>query len=177
MKKYPFFYFLFFVFFLVFLDQLLKIWVFKNQFNLFGGDWWWDNLSFFKITYLENSGMAFGFLNNSGWVVKLFLTLFRIIAVFIMFFYVFFEHKKKPVIFLFVFAMLVSGAVGNCIDSVFYDFLNLNNNAGGFLFHGKVIDMFSFSFFPPVFNLADSYITIGCVLVLIFYKKLSSISV
>ena len=167
--------FLFFIFFLVFLDQSLKIWVFKNHLSFFEPDWWWNDLGFFKMCYVENAGIAFDLLNNSGEFIKLLLTSFRIIAVVVMFVYVYLSYKKHKfsVLFLFVFSLLISGATGNSIDSVFYDFIGLNIGAQGVLFHGKVIDMFSFSFFPPVFNLADSYITLGCFLVLVFYKKLS----
>ncbi len=73
--------------------------------------------------------------------------------------------------------MLIAGAAGNCVDSVFYELFGLNVfSVGDGLFSGNVIDMFQFSFFPPVFNLADSYITVGCVLGLVFYKNLSGVS-
>jgi len=172
-------YFIVFVFVLILLDQVLKIWTFSNKEDiLFNSGWWWDSVPFFNITYLENSGMAFGLLNNSGSFVKFFLTFFRLFAVFFMFFYVFYKHSSFSFFSVLVFGLLVAGATGNCIDSVFYEYLGLNVIAvGGGLFSGNVIDMFQFSFFPPVFNLADSYITTGCVLGLIFYKNLSGVSV
>jgi len=171
-------YFFFFVFILVFLDQLLKIWVFNNQFNLFLPGWWWEKIPFFDIVYLENSGMAFGLLKQGGYWVKLFLSFFRVFAVCFMFYYVFSRYRCFSFFTLFVFGLLIAGACGNCIDSVFYEVWGLNNSdLGGGFFSGNVIDMFSFSFFSPIFNLADSFITIGCVLGLIFYKYLSGVSV
>tara|TARA_B100000579_G_scaffold126231_1_gene101832 strand:- start:133 stop:663 length:531 start_codon:yes stop_codon:yes gene_type:complete len=172
-------YFVVFVFVLILLDQLLKVWVFSNKEDiLFNSGWWWDSVPFFNITYLENPGMAFGLLKGSGSFVKFFLTFFRLFAVFFMFFYVFYKYSSFSNFTVFVFGLLVAGAGGNCIDSVFYEYFGLNVvSVGGGLFSGNVIDMFHFSFFPPVFNLADSYITIGCVLGLIFYRKLSSVSV
>jgi lipoprotein signal peptidase len=89
-----------------------------------------------------------------------------------MFYYVIKRFYFLSFFTLFVFALLISGAVGNCIDSVFYEVLGLNKeNLGGGLFSGNVIDMLRVSFFPPIFNLADSFITIGCFLGLVFYKK------
>ena len=94
-----------------------------------------------------------------------------------MFYYVIKRFYFLSFFTLFVFALLISGAVGNCIDSVFYEVLGLNKeNLGGGLFSGNVIDMLRVSFFPPIFNLADSFITIGCFLGLVFYRNLSSLS-
>ena len=172
-------YFLVFIFILVLLDQLLKIWVFSNKEDiLFGSGWWWEGVPFFNITYLENPGMAFGLLKGSGSFLKFFLTFFRVFAVFFMFFYVFNKYSSFSFFTVIVFGLLIAGAAGNCFDSVFYEYFGFNVVAiGGGLFSGNVIDMFQFSFFPPVFNLADSYITIGCVLGLVFYKNLSRLSV
>ena len=170
-------FFFVFVFLLVFLDQSLKVWVFFNQDALGFPGWWWENIPFFDIIYLENPGMAFGFLNQSGFFVKFLLSIFRVFAVFFLFFYVIKRFYFLSFFTLFVFALLISGAVGNCIDSVFYEVLGLNKeNLGGGLFSGNVIDMFRVSFFPPIFNLADSFITIGCFLGLVFYKNLSGLS-
>ena len=186
-------YFVFFVFFLILLDQVLKIWVFKNHLSFSEPGWWWEVVPGFEIRYLENSGVAFGWLKNSGFVTKFLLSFFRLLVVVFMFYFVFFKFKKLSFLSFFVFGLLVAGASGNCIDSVFYEVFNLNNsNLGGGFFSGNVIDMLHFNFvwpdwapfglgktlvFPPVFNLADSYISIGCVFGLIFYKKLSVVSV
>lgn len=170
-------FFFVFVFSLVFLDQSLKVWVFFNQDVLILPGWWWEKIPFFDIIYLENSGMAFGLLNQSGFWVKLFLSFFRVFAVFFMFYYVIKRFSFLSLFTLFIFSLLIAGAVGNCIDSVFYEVLGLNKeNLGGGLFSGNVIDMLRVSFFPPIFNLADSFITIGCLLGLVFYRNLSSLS-
>ena len=66
---------------------------------------------------------------------------------------------------------------GEAIAWHLYELLGLNKeNLGGGLFSGNVIDMLRVSFFPPIFNLADSFITIGCFLGLFFYRKLSGLS-
>ena len=174
MKKTP---FLFFVLILILLDQWLKFWVFYNQDVLFFSGWWWDSIPFFDVVYLENSGMAFGLLNNSGVWVKFFLSLFRLFAVCFLFYFVLKRFSSFSNFSLFVLGLLIAGACGNCIDSVFYECWGLNKEGlGGGLFSGNVIDMFRVSFFPPIFNLADSFITVGCVLGLIFYKNLSGLS-
>ncbi len=166
------------VFGLILLDQGLKIWVFYNKEDilLYSG-WWWEAVPFFKITYLENAGMAFGLLNQGNYWIKFFLSFFRVFAVLFMFFYVFSRFHRFSFFSLVVFGLMIAGAGGNCIDSVFYEAWGLNNsNLGGGFFSGNVIDMLSFSFFPPIFNLADSFITIGCFLGLFFYKHLSGLS-
>ncbi len=171
-------YFFCFILFLVFLDQYLKIWVFNNQDSLFLPGWWWESIPFFEIVYLENSGMAFGLLNGANYWVKFCLSFFRVFAVFFMFFYVFSRYSSFSFFTLFVFGLLIAGACGNCIDSVFYEVWGLNSvGVGDGFFSGNVIDMLKVSFFPPVFNLADSFITVGCVLGLVFYKNLSGLSV
>ncbi len=171
-------FFFLFVFFLVFLDQGFKLWVFFNKSEiLFTSGWWWEQVPFLKITYIENSGMAFGWLNHSGDLIKLLLTLFRVFAVIFMFYFVFKKIRGFSFFSFVFFGLLIAGALGNCIDSVFYESLGFNvSKLGGGLFSGNVIDMIKISFFPPVFNLADSFITIGCFIGLLFYKKLSILS-
>ncbi len=171
-------YFFLFISILIVLDQSLKIWVFYNQNELGFGGWWWESVPFFEIVYLENSGMAFGLLNGAGGWVKFLLSFFRVFAVFFMCYYVISKYQRFSFFSLFVLGLLIAGAFGNCIDSVFYECFNLNKeDLGGGLFSGNVIDMFRVTFFPPIFNLADSFITMGCVLGLVFYKKLSGVSV
>ena len=94
-----------------------------------------------------------------------------------MLYYVFSRYRQFSFFSLVVFGLLIAGASGNCVDSVFYEVWGLNkSNLGGGFFSGNVIDMLSFSFFPPISNLADSFITIGCFLGLFFYKHLSNLS-
>jgi len=138
----------------------------------------------FRIFYIENNGMAFG-MELPDPYGKLILTLFRIIVVLWGVFYVNKLIKKTsfPSGLLICFGLIIGGALGNIIDSTFY---------GNSLFHGKVIDMLSFpfftvdlpnwlsflegndgmfTFFAPVFNIADSGIFVGIVSILLFYRR------
>ena len=146
------------------LDQVLKIWVkthmaLGEEIPILG--------NFFKLQFIENPGMAFGMLGNGG-IVKLLLSIFRIVAV-IALFYVLFRLTKKGTKFgvLVGIALITAGALGNIIDCVFY----------GKAFHyagwlqGQVVDMFSFSIFPPIFNFADAAITVGVFYMIIFQWK------
>lgn len=137
----------------------------------------------FKLQFVENDGMAFGWLGGGG-ILKLALSLFRIVAI-IALFWVLVRLSKKDTKFgvLFGIALITAGALGNIIDSVFYGRIFSNStytqvatlfpDGGGYAdwLHGRVVDMFSFSFFPPVFNLADAAITVGVFYMLIFQWK------
>lgn len=180
----------------ILLDQALKIWV-KTHFylgeSLHITDW-------FQLYFIENNGMAFGMEMGS----KLFLSLFRIVAVAALIYYIC-RIKSKPYVkrgYMACFALITAGAAGNIIDCLFYGLI-FNNPyppevatlfpvGGGYapLFHGKVVDMlyfplFSFYwpewipfiggdyflFFQPVFNLADAAITVGILVLIIFYSR------
>ena len=155
---------------LVCCDQALKLFVFYKQ---VGGSLPINITSFFEIVYLENNGIAFGFLSEQGDLFKFFLTLFRLFAVVFIFFFFISIIKKKKVCLLgcVPFSLVLAGAIGNVIDSIFYSFIGLNRDPGG-LFQGKVIDMFSFSFFPPVFNLADAFVCVGVFSIFIFQTNI-----
>jgi signal peptidase II len=170
------------------IDQTSKLLVYNYMYihqevNIMG-DW-------FRIHYLLNPGMAFGIRweNEFG---KLALTLFRIVAmVGIGYYLVKMVYKGVHSGFLFCMALILGGAMGNVIDSTFYGVF-LNNapfDAPTKWFHGQVIDMLyfplftttlpewvpfkggaEFSFFDPVFNIADSSIFIGVVIILIRQK-------
>ncbi len=173
------------IFVILLLDQILKIWVRTNmslgQEIPVIGNW-------FKLLFIENNGMAFGWLGGGGFL-KLALSLFRIVAI-VALFWVLVRLSKKNTKFgvLFGIALITAGAMGNIIDSVFY----------GQIFHyagwlqGRVVDMLYFPiidvakenaswlpdfffgpdnhfiFFRPIFNLADSAITIGVFYMFIF---------
>lgn len=188
------------VFMVILVDQLTKILV-KTNMSLYDTinitDW-------FQIYFVENNGMAFG-IEAGG---KLFLSLFRIIAVVFIIIYIkklIKEGFKKG--FIACVALILAGASGNIIDSVFYGVIFEASYAGhtasfvpwgeGYstLFHGKVVDMLyfplfsgtfpnwipfiggeDFLFFRFIFNIADSAITVGVILLLLFYRKTLSYS-
>ena len=174
------------------IDQVIKIAV-KTSMPLGGGfsvfgDW-------FQIRFIENNGMAFGMeLFN-----KLFLTGFRIVAVAFLIYLLIklIKDKEYPTGFVFAVAMILAGAAGNIIDCLFYGeiFSSSYGQVAHFVpwgegyssfFEGRVVDMFYFPlftwpewmpliggdiFFGPVFNLADSYISVAVVYLLIFHYK------
>lgn len=182
-------------------DQALKIWI-KTHLALGESitvfpDW-------FFLRFIENPGAAFGFElgGNNG---KLFLSLFRIVAIGALCWFIPYLNRKTADKGLIVgFVLILAGAIGNMIDSAFYGMIfsestpwgvaELFPEAGGYasFLHGKVVDMFyfplfsgnypdwfpmvggnPFTFFAPVFNLADSYITVAVFYLLIFkYKAL-----
>ncbi len=146
----------------------------------------------FKLHYLLNPGMAFGIRWKSEFG-KLALTVFRIVAMFGIGYYLWKMAKKNATPgFMWCMALILGGAVGNVVDSTFYGVL-LNNHPPESptpWFHGQVIDMLYFplfdftipewvpvkggeffTFFSPVFNIADSSIFIGVVIILIFQKR------
>jgi signal peptidase II len=164
-------------------DQLIKTWVRKHMYigeeiHLLGERG--------MLHYTENNGMAFGMEFGGTWG-KLFLTLFRIGAVVaIGWGLVYLIQRKYHRGLIMNVALIFAGALGNIIDSTFYGVLYQN----GPLFHGRVVDMFyfplisgdfpkwvpfwggqDFVFFRPVFNLADSAISVGVILILIYQKK------
>ncbi len=164
--------------------------------------------NWFKIIFVENEGMAWGTKMSdiltfiSDRTGKLILTVFRIIAVcFISFWLVTSIKKKRSNILIFAISLIFAGALGNIIDSVFYGVLFNDSHSqvatflpkeGGYgtIFHGKVVDMLHFplwkgflpewipfiggdyfTFFEPVFNVADMAISTGIGLLIVFNKK------
>lgn len=179
-------------------DQIIKIWIKTSmiegqEFHVIG-DW-------FRIHFTENKGMAFG-LEFGGDAGKLFLSIFRIIAVIGIGWYLRkLILEQMPVGLIISVSLIMAGALGNIIDSAFYglifdhsvnqvaEFCPENGGYAGFL-HGKVVDMLYFPvfkgflpswvpfwgddyfiFFRPVFNIADTAITTGVAMVLVFQKR------
>jgi signal peptidase II len=152
-------------------DQVSKVYV-KTHFELGEAH---EVFSWFWIAFVENNGMAFGI----EWFSKLLLTLFRIVAVGVIAWYIHIMiHKQQVRIgYLTTIAMVIAGALGNIIDCVFY------GKIWGYAdwFHGRVVDMLYFPlirnaagecvFFQPVFNIADSFITVAVFLLILFYRK------
>lgn len=177
------------------IDQSLKFWIKTNmklgqEFELF--DW-------FIIHFTENNGMAFG-MEFGGQIGKYFLSIFRIVAIVAITFYlknlVKLKTKKGIVISI---ALILAGAIGNMIDSAFYGLIFsssknqiatfMQESYAGFL-QGRVVDMFFFPiikgfipewvpfkggdyfiFFRPVFNIADAAISVGVINLLLFHRK------
>lgn len=102
---------------------------------------------FFKFTYLENRGAAFGIFQNQRWI---FIVLtFAILAVLL---WISFKYEIKSKMLFASLVLVAAGGIGNLIDRIFL---------------GYVIDFISFSFFPPIFNFADCCITVGAVMLLV----------
>jgi signal peptidase II len=168
---------------IVVIDQITKLFV-KGftlpAFNLsFDGMYlgqmipvWGD---FFRLTFVENPGMAFGY--DPGSSFKLIVSIFSLVASIGLIFYLYIIREKSFSLRLAI-ALILGGAVGNLIDrtfyGIFYDYAPL--------FYGKVVDFFDFDFFDftlfgrsydrwPVFNIADAAVTIGVLILVLFYKK------
>ena len=192
---------------LIFLDQVVKFYIKLNYPLTIFGELPIIDIGFFKLLFIENKGMAMGaslntllpFLDDN--TAKLILTLFRIVACIGLGFWLRNMIKKRASqLLIFCLCLILAGAIGNLIDSVFYDII-FSSSYGqvaslfpevGYapLFYGSVVDMIQFplatwiwpewlpviggqeyTFFEYVFNLADSYISTGVLLLLIFNNK------
>lgn len=146
-------------------DQIIKIWIKTNmmlgeEFLVFGQEW-------FRIHFVENNGMAFGIEMLGGSVGKLFLSLFRIVAIGAIGYFLHKLCKGGYSTFLIIcVSMVFAGAVGNVIDCIFYGVVfdtslghvaSFLPEAGGYStwMQGRVVDMFYFplidSYFPEWF--------------------------
>jgi signal peptidase II len=180
----------------IILDQIIKIYV-KTHFVLGEEVVFFD---WFRIHFVENNGMAMGF-EFGGKAGKLFLTVFRLVAVSAIIYWLMGAIKSKVHNAVIVaISLIFSGAVGNIIDSVFYGVIFDTSNHKvatlfadkpyGDLFYGKVVDMFYFplwqgvlpewipfvggeffTFFQYIFNPADAFISVGVALLFIFSKQ------
>lgn len=185
------------IFLVLFVDQVVKIWIkttmyLGQEFPVLG--------NWFYIHFTENPGMAFG-MEFGGEFGKLALSLFRIVAVSGIAYVLFTLPKTTPKGLKICGSLILAGAIGNIIDSVFYGVIfsdSFNQLAtfmpegGGYekLLYGRVVDMFwfplmdgtfpnwlpfwggeDFMFFRPVFNVADAAISVGIGAVFIFQKR------
>jgi len=130
---------------------------------------------FFRITFTENPGMAFGY--NPGSDFKLWITIFSVVASIGLLIYLY-SSRKKSLSLRVAIALILAGAIGNVFDRVFYGVIYHYAP----LFYGKVVDFFDFDFFNftffgrsyerwPIFNIADASVTVGVLILLFFYKK------
>lgn len=181
-------------------DQLSKIYIKTNFYygeeRMVLGHW-------FRLHFIENNGMAFGMKFSQGTIGKLLLTTFRLIAVGFGFYVlkqlVVRKYSRGAIV---CGALILAGAMGNLIDSMFYglifsessfhiaQFVPFGQGYARFL-HGQVVDMLYFplvefkfpdsfplvggkvfSFFDPVFNIADAAISTGVITLLVFQKKM-----
>ncbi len=184
---------------LLIVDQASKVWIKTNmtinQSYHILGDW-------FQIRFIENNGAAYG-MELGGDYGKLALSLFRIVAVCALAWYVGkINHSRAPKGVVIGFVMILAGAVGNIIDSAVYGMIFSESTFSqvatlvpwgeGYqtFLHGAVVDMLYFPiintvlpewvpfwggepyiFFSPIFNIADSYISVGFIYMLIFHRK------
>ncbi len=173
---------LIYTFFIVAADQITKLYVkgikipflgidiqgmpYQSSINVIG--------NFFKITFIENPGMAFG-LQIGG---KLFLSLFTIFATLLLIGFLY-KNRNEGLLLRLALSFILGGAIGNLIDRIFYG--KIYDYAP--IFYGKVVDFLHFDF-PnftifgkniyswPIFNIADVFVTIGFLMILIGYKRI-----
>ena len=175
-----------FVGLMLLIDQVSKFYI-KLNFSLYESvpvfDW-------FQICFVENNGMAFGMELFS----KLFLSLFRTVAVGFLIYYIHtLSVRNYKMGYIYAVSGVLAGALGNLIDGTFYGLIfsesqygqvaTLFPEGGGYapLFYGKVVDMLYFPlihnsagevlFFQPVFNIADSCITVSAFVILLFFRR------
>lgn len=184
-------------FFILLIDQISKIYI-KTHFSLREQH---QVFEWFKILFIENEGMAWGakIPGQYGKLFLTTFRLFAICG--IGYWLWLEIKKGSPKILIFSLVLIFAGALGNIIDSVFYGVIFTESNGqlatlfpaeGGYgrLLHGKVVDMLyfplwdgflpqwlpfiggkHFSFFDPVFNIADTSISFGVGILLVFNKK------
>ena len=127
------------------IDQLIKFFIIRDLKPIGTVNVWGD---VFKLTYVENKGVAFGMFQGMQWI-------FIVLTVVLLALIIFYMFKKRPdsKFFYVTVALIVGGGIGNLIDRIAYNY---------------VVDYLSFSFFPPVCNFADYCITVGVILLAVY---------
>lgn len=184
--------------FILLVDQIVKIWIKTNmflgqEFHLLG-DW-------FIIHFTENNGMAFGMEFGGSYGKLFLSAFRLIFVCGLFWYLIKMVREKVDGLYITCLSLIIAGAVGNLIDSTFYGLIFSSSDfqiaqlfppEGGYssLLHGKVVDMLyfpllrgtfpqwlpfwageEFEFFRPVFNIADSSISIGVLMWIIFQKR------
>lgn len=182
---------------LLIVDQISKIYI-KTNFKLYESI---EVFSWFKILFIENEGMAWGakIPGSYGKVILTVFRLFAIVG--IGWWLWDSTRKKAPHVLLLAISLIFAGALGNILDSVFYGVIfndslgqvaSFMPESGGYApwLKGNVVDMLYFPlydgilpdwipiwggerfvFFEPVFNIADTAISTGFGILLVFHKK------
>jgi signal peptidase II len=185
------------VFLVLLIDQAIKLYVkthlMEGQEIMMAGNW-------FRIHFVENSGMAFSMELPTEYG-KILLSTFRLIAIgFIIYLIRRLIREKYHEGLVYSGALILAGAIGNMIDSAFYGLIFTDSigrvaavfpKGGGYagFLKGNVVDMLWFpimhgvfpqwvpiwkgeyyEFFRPVFNIADASITIGVAIIIVFQK-------
>ncbi len=189
------------IFLVLLIDQLIKIYIkthfFLGEENHIAGNW-------FIIHFTENNGMAYGmeFGGQFGKLFLSAFRIIAIGAIGWYLWSI--TKKKEDKLYIICIALIFAGALGNIIDSVFYGVIFSDSNfgiatfmpeAGGYssFLHGKVVDMFYFPiieghypawfpfwgneelvFFRPVFNFADTSISIAVGIIILNQKRFFS---
>ena len=184
--------------FILLVDQIVKFWIKTNmflgqEFHLLG-DW-------FIIHFTENNGMAFGMEFGGSYGKLFLSAFRLIFVCGLFWYLIKMVREKVDGLYITCLSLIIAGAVGNLIDSTFYGLIFSSSDfqiaqlfplGGGYssLLHGKVVDMLyfpllrgtfpqwlpfwageEFEFFRPVFNIADSSISIGVLMWIIFQKR------
>ncbi|MBQ0150525.1 MAG: lipoprotein signal peptidase [Bacteroidales bacterium] len=170
---------------LVVIDQVIKVLV---KMNMSIGDHFSVIGNWFQIFFIENEGMAFG-MKFGGFIGKYFLTTFRICLFCALTWWIWSLDRKKqaPAGVLVGLSLIDAGALGNIIDCLFYGLIFSPHMP---FMQGRVVDMFyfplidttwpqwlpiiggsPFTFFDPVFNFADSCVTVGAFYLILFHWR------